>query len=117
LATDEHEDYLFRDVPNVITLRDELKPATNLGAQAGVIAGAEGFVGTCGSLAWLAPMMGVDTVAVYAEDRLLLSHLFQATHVYRQMQAARFDTLDLDAAIECELMPARAALSSGERRA
>jgi hypothetical protein len=97
MATDEHQDYLFRDVPHVITLREQLTPATNLGVQTAVIAGAQGFVGTCGSLAWLAPMLGIDTVAVYAEDRLLLSHLFLATHVYRQMQAARFDTLDLTA--------------------
>jgi hypothetical protein len=104
MATDEHEDYLFRDVPNVISLRDRLTPRTNLGVQTAVIAGAQQFVGTCGSLAWLAPMLGVDTVAVYAQDRLLVSHLYVASQVYRQCGAARFDTLDLRAATQLDLL-------------
>ena len=74
MATDEHEDYLFRDIPNVVSIREHLTPGTNLGVQTAVVAGAQGFIGTCGSLAWLAPMLGVDTVAVYADDRFLLSH-------------------------------------------
>jgi hypothetical protein len=102
MATDEHEDYLFRDIDGVMSLGEHLTPANNLGVQTQVIAGAQTFVGTCGSLAWLAPMLGVDTVAVYAADRFLTSHVFFARHVYRQMDAARFDTLDLRAAMELE---------------
>lgn len=105
MATDEHEDYLFRDVPNVISIRAQLTARTNLGEQTSVIAGAQAFVGTCGSLAWLAPMLGVDTIAVYAEDRFLLSHILFATQVYRQMGAARFDTLDLRGAMQLDLTP------------
>ncbi len=99
MATDEHEDYLFADLDNVTSLGPHLTPATNLGVQARVIADAEAFVGTCGSLAWLAPMLGVDTVAVYGEDRFLTSHVFFARQAYRQLQAARFDLLDLKAAL------------------
>jgi hypothetical protein len=47
-------------------------------------------------------MLGVDTVAVYADDRFLTSHVFFARHAYRQIDAARFDTLDLRAALELE---------------
>ena len=104
MTTDEHEDYLFRDVPNVLSLRAHMTPGTNLGIQSAVIAGAQAFIGTCGSLAWLAPMLGVDTVAVYADDRFLVSHIFFATHVYRQTSAARFDTLDLRAAAQLDLV-------------
>lgn len=103
MTTDEHEDYLFRDLPNVLSVRAHLTPRTNLDVQTAVVAGAQGFVGTCGSLAWLAPMLGVDTIAVYAEERFLLSHILFATHVYRQTGAARFDTLDLRAAIQLDL--------------
>jgi hypothetical protein len=106
LTVDEHEDYAFRDVPNVASVRAQLTPATNLGTQTAVIAGAQAFVGTCGSLAWLAPMLGVRTIAVYAEDRFLLSHIMFATQVYRQMAAARFETLDLRAALQLELLAA-----------
>jgi hypothetical protein len=103
MATDEHEDYLFRDVPNVISVRAHLTPRTNLDVQTAVVAGAQGFVGTCGSLAWLAPMMGVDTIAVYADDRFLASHILFATQVYRQMGAARLETFDLRAAMQLDL--------------
>jgi hypothetical protein len=104
MATDEHEDYLFRDMPNVISLRERLVPGTNLGVQTAVIAGAQGFMGTCGSLAWLAPLLGVDTLAVYSEERFLVSHIFFAAQAYRQIGAARFDTLDLRAVMELNLL-------------
>jgi hypothetical protein len=104
LATDEHEDYLFHDIPNVLSLRARLEPRTNLGVQTAVIAASHGFIGTCGSLAWLAPMLGIDTVAVYADDRLLTSHLYFARQVFRDMDAARFETLDLRAALELDLL-------------
>jgi hypothetical protein len=42
----------------------------------------------------------VDTLAVYSEERFLVSHVFFATQAYRQLDAARFDTLDLRAATE-----------------
>jgi hypothetical protein len=104
LAIDEHEDYLFRDIPNVISLRDRLEPRSNLGVQTRVIAGAQGYMGTCGSLAWIAPILGVDTLAVYSEEQFLVSHVFFAAQAYRQFDAARFDTLDLRAATELDLL-------------
>jgi hypothetical protein len=109
LATDEHEDYLFHDIPNVTSLGGLMEPRSNLGLQTSVIAGARAFVGTCGGLAWLAPMLGVDTVGVYAEDRFLISHVFFARQMYRQMGAARFDTLDLGAAMRLDLFAGAAA--------
>ena len=113
MATDEHEDYLFRDVPNVISLRERLVPSTNLGVQTTVIAGAKGFIGTCGGLAWLAPLLGVDTLAVYSEERFLVSHIFFAGQAYRQIGAARFDTLDLRAVTELNLLASAAAATQG----
>ena len=104
MATDEHEDYLFHDIPNVISLRDQLTPRTNLGVQASVIAGAQRFVGTCGSVAWMAPMLGVDTIAAYAEDRFLASHIMFASQAYVRMGAARFETLDVRAAMQLDWM-------------
>jgi hypothetical protein len=113
MATDEHEDYLFRDMPNVISLRERLVAGTNLGVQTAVIAGARGFMGTCGSLAWLAPLLGVDTLAVYSEERFLVSHIFFATHAYRQSVAARFDTLDLRAVTELNLLASAVDVAQG----
>lgn len=113
MATDEHEDYLFRDMPNVISLRERLVPSTNLGVQTAVIAGAQGFMGTCGSLAWLAPLLGVDTLAVYSEERFLVSHIFFAAQAYRQIGAARFDTLDLRAVTELNLLASAVDVAQG----
>ena len=113
MATDEHEDYLFRDIPNVLSLRDRLVPATNLAVQTAAIAGAQGFIGTCGSLAWLAPLLGVDTLAVYSEERFLVSHIFFAAQAYRQAGAARFDTLDLRSVTELDLLASAATVARG----
>jgi hypothetical protein len=115
MATDEHEDYLFRDIPNVVSLRDRLLPTTNLAVQTAAIAGAHGFIGTCGSLAWLAPLLGVDTLAVYTDERFLVSHVYFAGQAYRQAGAARFDTLDLRAVTELDLLTATAAVAQGHR--
>lgn len=114
MATDEHEDYLFHDIPNVLSLRDRLTPRTNLGVQASVIGGAERFVGTCGSVAWMAPMLGVDTTAVYAEDRFLASHIMFASQVFGRMGAARFETLDVRAAMHARGMSSLA-VDAGRR--
>jgi hypothetical protein len=97
LGLDEHRDYLFRDIPAVTDLRRHLTPENNLAVQSRVIARASLFAGTCGSLAWLAPMLGVPAVAVYADDRYLTAHLYAARYAYRRMKAARFSVTDLQA--------------------
>jgi hypothetical protein len=99
LGLDEHEDYLF-DLGNVTSVRDALEPRVNLAIQTEIISRASLYVGTCGSLAWLAPMLGVETLPVYADDRLLVSHLFVARRAYRQMGAAPFTPVDLRALSE-----------------
>jgi hypothetical protein len=96
-SLDEHRDYTFDTIPGVTTLRPSLDPATNLAVQTQVIAGARQFVGTCGGLAWLAPFLGVDTLAVYEDDRYLTAHLYAAKYAYRRTGAARFSTLNLTA--------------------
>jgi hypothetical protein len=96
-SVDEHHDYAFEGIRNVTTLRPSLDPKTNLGLQTRVIAGARQFVGTCGGLAWLAPLLGVDTLAVYEDDRYLTAHLYAAKYAYRRTGGARFSTLNLKA--------------------
>lgn len=97
LKLDDHEDYLFRDVPGVYNLADSLTPQTNLGVQTEVIRRAVRFVGTCGGLAWLAPMMRTPTLAVYSDDDFLGPHLYAARAAFRAMGGAPFAALDLNA--------------------
>jgi hypothetical protein len=104
-SVDEHRDFTFDGMPGVTTLRPSLEPQKNLGMQTAAIAGAELFVGTCGGLAWLAPLLGVDTIAVYDDDRYLTHHVYAARQVYRRRsldsaqgrRAARFSTFSLQA--------------------
>ena len=95
LSLDEHADYVFQDIAGLITLDRWMTPQNNLAVQTEVIRRASRFVGTCGSLAWLAPMLGTDTLAVYADDHFLTPHLYAARHAYASMNAARFTTIDL----------------------
>jgi hypothetical protein len=97
LALDEHEDFVFAGIPGVIMLDRWLTPQNNLAVQTEVVRRAARFVGTCGSLAWLAPMLGTDTLAVYADDFFLLPHLYAAGQIYRSIDAARFVAADLRA--------------------
>jgi hypothetical protein len=96
-TVDDHHDFSFDAIRGVTTLRPSLDPRHNLGLQTRVIAGARTFVGTCGGLAWLAPLLGVETLAVYDDDRFLTPHLYAARYAYRYAAAARFSTLNVRA--------------------
>lgn len=98
LRLDEHDDFLFGGIPNVISLDQAIRPQVNLGVQTEVIRRSSLFVGTAGSLAWLAPMLGVDTVAAYADDRFLGPHFYAARYGYASIPAGRFMPLDLQVA-------------------
>jgi len=97
MTLDEHGEYQFARTSRVTSVREFLRPADNLAVQTQIIAGAKGFVGTCGSVAWLAPFLGVDTLAVMTDARFLHSHLNVARWVYHSVDAGRFSPLDLGA--------------------
>ena len=96
LAVDDHEDYTFMG-GRVMSLREHLRPQDNLAVQSAVIARASSFVGTCGALAWLAPMLGVDTTAVLADAKFLHGHLHVARRVYQSLGGGQFSPLDISA--------------------
>ena len=78
LGIDEHRDFDLRGIANVTSAAALMSPRTNLGVQLALIARARFFLGTCGGLAWLAPFLGVPTVAVYDSDEPLAPHLLVA---------------------------------------
>jgi hypothetical protein len=94
---DEHKDFDLTGLPGVSYLGSRLEPRTNLGVQMALIARSRGFVGTCGGLAWTAPMLGTPTVALYDTDRMLGPHLTSMRHARHESAAAPFSTLDLTA--------------------
>jgi hypothetical protein len=97
IVLDEHEDYLFKDIPGVIAMAQVMTPQNNLAVQTEVIRRAALFAGTCGGVAWLAPMLGTPTVAVYADDHFLAPHLYAARQVYAGLGAAAFTPVDVRA--------------------
>lgn len=106
MTFDDHDEHALEGMPGVVTLRGRLEPRDNLALQTAVIAGAQAFVGTCGGLAWLAPMLGVDTTAVMADPRFLHHHLQVARRVYQRMDGAgRFSVLDIGAFEQLGLSP------------
>ena len=74
-----------------------MTPRNNLGVQTQIVAGAKAFVGTCGSIAWLAPRLGVDTSALFVDPKWLHAHLPVAMRAYHKLGAGRFAAADLRA--------------------
>ena len=112
LALDDHEDYSFAAAARIQSVRESLRPRDNLAVQTAIVSRASSFVGTCGALAWLAPMLGIDTTAVFADARFLHGHLQVARRVYSIIDGGRFSPLDLSAVDQLGLSLARPTHSS-----
>jgi hypothetical protein len=112
LGLDDHEDIALTERRS-ISLRGHFDPRTNLAVQTRVVAGAKMFVGTCGGLAWLAPLLGVQTIPVFTDDSFLHAHLHVARRVYGRVGGGAFSPVDLSGLVESGLAIARAE-SGGE---
>ena len=97
LVLDEHADYSFDPSGRVISVKPWMTPNNNLAVQTQIISGAQAFVGTCGSVAWLAPMLGVNTSAVYVDPKWLHAHLGVMLRACHRTGAGHFAALDLRA--------------------
>jgi hypothetical protein len=95
LGLDDHADFHLDAGERVTSVSGRLDARTNLAVQTRIIAGARMFVGTCGSLAWLAPLLGVPTVPVFTDASFLHAHLHVARRVYGRLGAGRFSPIDL----------------------
>ena len=95
IGIDEHRDFDLSDIPGVVSASHWMMARTNLELQLALIARSRFFLSACGGLAWLAPFLGVPTVAVYDNDHLLAPHLFVARQAGARAGAAEFAALDL----------------------
>jgi hypothetical protein len=101
LALDDHADLRLESDTRVTSLSGRLDARTNLAVQTRIIAGARMYVGTCGSLAWLAPLLGVPTLPVFIDDAFLHAHLHVARRVYGRVNGAgAFSPVDLAGLLE-----------------
>jgi hypothetical protein len=115
-AVDEHADYQLGSSARVISLAGRLDPRTNLAVQTRIVAGARLFAGTCGSLAWLAPLLGVATIPVFTDAEFLHAHLHVARRAYGRVGGIRFSPLDISGVADAGLAIAGAGgLTAGSR--
>ncbi len=97
LVLDEHADYDLAGGSRVVSARPWMTPQNNLGVQTQIIARARAFVGTCGSVAWLAPMLGVNTSALFVDPKWLHAHLGVALRAAHRLGGGYFAAADLRA--------------------
>ncbi len=96
LTVDDHADYSIGSQGRIISARDLMEPRTNLAVQTQIVAHARRYVGTCGSITWLAPRLGVDTTALYADPEFLQNHLAVALRTSARLSGAgQFMPVDL----------------------
>jgi hypothetical protein len=95
-----------------MSARAWMTPRNNLGVQTQIVAGAKAFVGTCGSIAWLAPRLGVDTSGLFVDPKWLHAHVAVAMRAYHRMGAGRFAIADLRAVDPLGVMGAAISIPS-----
>jgi hypothetical protein len=78
---DEHRDVTIGRSQRVHSVDHLLRPENNLAVQTAVIGGAKAFVGTYGGFSYLAPLCGVDSVALYSRRNYYPHHLYLAQQV------------------------------------
>jgi len=103
LGLDDHADYALDSRGRRLSVNGLLEPRTNLAVQTRIAAGARVFVGTCGSLAWLTPLLGIPTIPVFTDASFLHAHLHLARRVYGRVGAAPFSPVDLSGVIHAGL--------------
>ena len=103
LGLDDHTDVRLDAHDRVASISGRVDARTNLAVQSRIIAGARMYVGTCGSLAWLAPMLGVPTVPVFTDAAFLHAHLHLARRVYGRIGGGAFSPIDLAGLVDAGL--------------
>ena len=93
---DDHEDLPAFSRRRVHTVEHLMTPATNLDVQTRIIANAQAFVGTYGGFSYLAPFLGVDTLAFYSHATgFRFDHLEGAKRVFTGLRLGSFVELDV----------------------
>lgn len=118
---DDHQDYAPAVRSRLHTIDHLMTPENNLAVQTEVIAHAEAFVGTYGGFSYLAPLLGVNTLAFYSHSGgFRFDHLEVAKRVFASLKCGTFTEIDLRAADILRLgfggAPRHLAGATGERR-
>jgi hypothetical protein len=88
IKLDDHRDLEVLDAPRVHVLEPFMRPDNNLRIQTQAIAGASAFVGTYGGFSYLAPFLGVSSVAFYSDENFIPEHLDVMRRARRDLELA-----------------------------
>jgi len=92
---DDHDDFPPSLRGRLHSIDHLMTPENNLAVQTEVIRGARGFVGTYGAFSYLAPLLGVDTVAFYSHPTgFRFDHLEVAKRVFTGLRCGAFVELE-----------------------
>jgi hypothetical protein len=92
---DDHDDFPPELKGRVHSIEHLMRPEDNLAVQTEVIRHAQAFVGTYGGFSYLAPLLGVDTVAFYSHPSgFRFDHLEVAKRVFAGLRCGAFVELD-----------------------
>ena len=92
---DDHSDFPPALRGRVHTIEHLMRPEDNLAVQTEVIRNADAFIGTYGGFSYLAPLLGVDTVAFYSHPTgFRFDHLEVAKRVFTGLRCGAFVELD-----------------------
>jgi hypothetical protein len=92
---DDHDDFPPALRGRVHTIEHLMRPEDNLTVQTEAIRHAQAFVGTYGGFSYLAPLLGVDTVAFYSHPTgFRFDHLEVAKRVFTGLRCGAFVELE-----------------------
>jgi hypothetical protein len=95
---DDHEDIPPSVRGRLHTIEHLMRPDDNLAIQTEVIRHAAAFVGTYGGFSYLAPLLGVDTLAFYSHPTgFRFDHLEVAKRVFSGLRCGNFVEIDVRA--------------------
>lgn len=94
VSLDEHRDATIERSDRVHTVEHLMRPETNLAVQTAVIAGAQAFLGTYGGFSYLAPLCGVNTLALYSRRNYYAHHLDFAHQLFNAVGGGSLSVID-----------------------
>jgi hypothetical protein len=94
VQVDDHHDFETTRSDRVHTVDHLMKPENNLAVQTAVIAGARSFIGTYGGYSYLAPMCGVETVALYSRRTFFVYHMDFAQEIFDTVGGGSLTVID-----------------------
>ena len=98
---DDHYDFNPESSHRLHTIDHVMTPERNLEVQTAVIARADAFVGSYGGLAYLPPLYGVPSMAIYSDRTFKSNHLDLANLVYGEVVPGKLFVVDV---ADCALL-------------